>query len=117
MASAVCEIHLCDQNRTDLKGIHEEIGRIMHGSKPARAIHLCLHGNPVRSHAMGLLLIPRLSRVVLYHRDVPELVEVSKIISAHIARKGRPLGSYIIDAQHKLIEAGLVSYALADSAS
>lgn len=68
---------------------------------------LCLYGAPLRSHALGLLKIPNLRRVVLFHKEISILSDVSDIVNSHFefGEDG------VIDCQHELIESGLTSYA------
>ena len=67
-----------------------------------------LTGNPIKSHLLGLLLIPRLTTVFADDapKSLPELVAAIDIINRHLEGKRD-----IIDCQQELIAAGLKAYA------
>lgn len=113
----------CHERRTNLKNIHEEINAssILANDLNNHDGIICLNGNPIKSHLLGLLMIsdtgllkqmhisvprPKVKQIGLYGLSDP-LLKAVKIINKY-AGKGR---KGVIDAQNELIEAGLEEFA------
>jgi hypothetical protein len=104
------DIHWCDLQETSLplEGIQQKFKNL-----PLKNIDgtLCLYGAPVCSHVLSLFFSAGLRRVVLFHRDIPELSAVSAIVNKHLGVDAGSNKDKMVDCQHELIEEGFEDYA------
>ena len=94
--SSVGGYFACSDNQlTSLSGIHKIIKK-MKGGFYAR-------GNPIKSHVLGLLMIPGCTKVELSNK------KVEKILNKYLPNTGG--NQWVMQCQTELIEAGYMEYA------
>ena len=110
LSSKIDNLYLNECGLTSLQGIHKIFkGGTVDISNSTNGF-LYFYNNPIKSHVLGLLLIPDIRCVTFISSGEkhakPELAMVEEILNKHIARD-----KDVVDCQQELIDAGLKAFA------